>query len=177
MVPLDQLKLWTVRLTKGAPSGAAPAGVLYRTEGDAVRGVVFFRDARADDILLFHPAAIPTDFVEEIPPLVRAAEAALPSEAAPPAEAAPAVEAAAPEPPPQAEPLADDGVLKLGAAAEPAEVPPPPPAEPLNDAAAPTVPVAPAALEAASPAEPPLPVPPAEPEGWNLPLASLLDGA
>ncbi|HQQ79427.1 MAG TPA: type VI secretion system-associated protein TagF, partial [Thermoanaerobaculia bacterium] len=68
--PLDQLKLWTVRLAKASPGGASPAGVLYRTGGAAPRGVVFFRDARAEDILLLHPEAIPTDFVEEIPPPV-----------------------------------------------------------------------------------------------------------
>ena len=67
MVPLHQLKLWVVRLAKAAPGGVSPAGVLYRTGGPAPRGVIFFRDARAEDILLLHPAAIPTDFVEEIP--------------------------------------------------------------------------------------------------------------
>lgn len=163
--PLDQMKLWTFRLTKASASGAVPAGVLYRTEGDAARGVVFFRDARAEDILLLHPEAIPTDFVEEVPPSLR------------PAEAAPPAEAAAPVPPPQPDPPGGEGVLKLGAAAEPPEAPPPPPAEPPNVAAAPAEPEAPAAREAAAPAEPPLPVPPAEPEAWDLPLASLLDGA
>ncbi len=66
--PLHQLKLWTVRLAKATPAGAGPIGVLYRTGGELARGVIFFRDVRAEDILLFHPAAIPTDFVEEIPP-------------------------------------------------------------------------------------------------------------
>ncbi|MCM3877683.1 MAG: type VI secretion system-associated protein TagF, partial [Thermoanaerobaculia bacterium] len=89
--PLHQLKLWTVRLTKDSASRAGPTGVLYRTGGEAPSGVFFFRDARAEDILLFHPAAIPTDFVEEIPPRARAA--------AGPAEVAIDPEAAAVAPP------------------------------------------------------------------------------
>ena len=64
--PLDQLKLWTERLAKA--SSVAPAGVLYRIGSSAPCGVLFFRDVRAEDVYLFHPAAIPTDFVEEVPP-------------------------------------------------------------------------------------------------------------
>ncbi len=73
--PLEQMKLWTVRLAQASASGAVPAGVLYRTGGAAPRGVLFFRDARAEDILLLHPEAIATDFVEEIPPPSRRTQA------------------------------------------------------------------------------------------------------
>jgi type VI secretion system ImpM family protein len=90
-MPLDQLKLWTVRLA----ASIVPAGVLYRTGVEAPRGVVFFRDLRPEDILLFHPAAIPTDFVEEIPQgALRAAPAA--AEAPAPAEAPALAETTAP---------------------------------------------------------------------------------
>ncbi len=65
--PLHQMKLWTVRFTRAVPAGAGPTGVLYRTGGEAPCGVIFFRDAKAEDILLLHPAAIATDFIEEIP--------------------------------------------------------------------------------------------------------------
>ncbi|MEO8053555.1 MAG: type VI secretion system-associated protein TagF [Acidobacteriota bacterium] len=118
--PIDQLKLWTVRLAKTS----APTGVLYRTTGDAPRGVVFFRDVRAEDILLLHPEAIPTDFVEEIPPLVRAT----------PAQAPEAAAGAVASPPASAEtPQVVEEILLLGAAAAPAvsgdqDAPAPPPA-------------------------------------------------
>ncbi|MGE5347561.1 MAG: type VI secretion system-associated protein TagF, partial [Acidithiobacillales bacterium] len=68
--PLRQLQLWTVRMTRASPAGIGPSGVLYRTGGEVACGVVFYRDLRPEDILLLHPAAAPTDFVEEIPPLV-----------------------------------------------------------------------------------------------------------
>ena len=141
--PNDQMKLWAVRLTKASP-GAVPAGVLYRTGGDAPSGVVLFRDTRADDILLLHPAAIPTDFVEEIPPPVRA-------EAKPAADEPAAPEPVSPEPP-APEPVAAEPVTPEPAAATsaaPSEAVPPPPV-PANPAAeAPPPPDAP-------PADPPL---------------------
>jgi type VI secretion system ImpM family protein len=156
--PLDQLKLWTVRLTKASPTGAGPTGVLYRTGGAAPCGVIFFRDARAEDILLFHPAAIPTDFVEEIPPPARtAAEAAI----------KPAV----------IEPAA----IEPAAAGVPPPLEPEPPVEMiLPSEAAPEAPAAPAPVDPAADASPPAPSPPvplsqAEPAGWDLPLASLLE--
>jgi type VI secretion system ImpM family protein len=208
--PLDQLKLWTVRLTKASPAGAGPTGVLYRTGGAAPCGVIFFRDARAEDILLFHPAAIPTDFVEEIPPPARTA--AEPEEAAtepaaiepaatgvaPPLEPGPPVKMILPSeaaPPAGTPPVKE--ILLLGAAAGAAEVRPAgPPAGPAHDAAPeapavsenpavlepPAVPEPPAAPAPAAPATdasppaplPPVPIPQAEPAGWDLPLASLL---
>lgn len=154
--PLDQLKLWTVRLTKASPAGAGPTGVLYRTGGAAPCGVIFFRDARAEDILLFHPAAIPTDFVEEIPPPARTT--------AKPAEAA--TEPAAIEP--------------AAAGVQPPLEPGPPVEMILPSEAAPEAPAAPApaapAADAFPPApSPPVPLPQAEPAGWDLPLASLLE--
>ena len=204
--PLDQLKLWTVRLTKASPAGAGPTGVLYRTGGAAPCGVIFFRDARAEDILLFHPAAIPTDFVEEIPPPARTT--AKPAEAAtepaaiepaaagvqPPLEPGPPVEMILPSEaaPPAGTPPVDE-ILRLGAASGTAEVRPVGlPAGPAHDAApeAPAVSENPAVLEppaapeppAASAADafppapsPPVPLPQAEPAGWDLPLASLLE--
>ena len=220
--PLHQLKLWTVRLTKSSPAGAGPTGVLYRTGGAVPRGVIFFRDARAEDILLFHPAAIPTDFVEEIPPPGRRT-AAEPAEAAtepsaiepaavpPPLEPGPPVEMILPsEAAPSAGTPPVEEILLLGAAAGTAEVRPAPlPAGPAPDAPpeapavsenpavlepsvapeAPAVSENPAVLEpAAAPAPaapaadasppaplPPVPLPPAEPTGWELPLASLLE--
>jgi type VI secretion system ImpM family protein len=230
--PLDQLKLWTVRLAKLSPAGAGPSGVLYRTGGTAPCGVIFFRDARADDILLFHPAAIPTDFVEEIPPPARPAAAKPPEPAAEPAVIdslpiepaastpgkSPAEAAAAPaEMPPTLEPeppvkvsLPSEAappaatppeleILRLGAAAETVEVRPASlPAGPAPDAAPatpalpepavpePAVPepaAVPAPTAHAAGATEPLPPPPpasplaAEPAGWDLPLASLLEGA
>ena len=166
--PLDQLKLWTVRLTKASPAGAGPTGVLYRTGGAAPCGVIFFRDARAEDILLFHPAAIPTDFVEEIPPPARTtakpAEAAIEPAAAgvqPPLEPGPPVEMILPSEaaPPAGTPPVDE-ILRLGAASGTAEVRPVGlPAGPAHDAAP----------------EAPVPLPQAEPAGWDLPLASLLE--
>jgi type VI secretion system ImpM family protein len=107
--PLDQLKLWTIRLAKAS----APTGVLYRTTGDTPRGVVFFRDARAEDILLLHPEAIPTDFVEEIPPpgppppvveevLLLGAAAAPAVSGDPAAQEPPAIPAPPPAPPAEA---------------------------------------------------------------------------
>jgi len=225
--PLDQLKLWTTRLAKASQAGPVPAGVLYRTGGAAPGGVVFFRDARAEDILLLHPEAIPTDFVEEIPPPARetpgdAAEAAAgavpPSAAAaepppvepPPAEPPPAEPPPAepppvePQPGPPAEtlppaeappdeaPPAVEEILLLGAAAPAAESGNArPPDLPEHDAAgkAPVVSGDPAALEppavvepppappaeAADPEPGPAPIPPQEPAGWDLPLASLLE--
>ncbi len=175
--PLDQLKLWTERLAKA--SSVAPAGVLYRIGSSAPCGVLFFRDVRAEDVYLFHPAAIPTDFVEEVPP--------------PAPEPAPAASA-----PPAADPPVAE--IRLGAAAEPAEVQPAaPPKEPGREAApeAPSVSESPArgetpappeqppatasaapaasTVDAPSPAPPPAPTPPVEPEGWDVPLARLLD--
>jgi type VI secretion system ImpM family protein len=81
-----QLQLWTVLMARASPDGLAPTGVLYRSGGDAPSGVFFFRDVRAEDILLFHPAAVPTDFVEEVPrpPLAAGPE----KEAAQPVETA-----------------------------------------------------------------------------------------
>jgi type VI secretion system ImpM family protein len=109
--PLHQLKLWTVRLVKASPAGASPTGVLYRTGGELPRGVLFFRDARAEDILLLHPAAIPTDFVEEIPkpsPQTAADAVTEPAVAvdapatSPPATILPAASLPATKPPPTA---------------------------------------------------------------------------
>jgi type VI secretion system ImpM family protein len=180
--PLDQLKLWTERLTKA--SSVAPTGVLYRIEAAAPCGVLFFRDARAEDVFLFHPAAIPTDFVEEIPPPA--------PEHAPPAGVPPA------SVPPAGDPPVGE-FLRLGAAAEPAETrPTSAPTGPGSDSApeAPIVPESPvretptlpgptpatASLvpaappaEARSPAPPAAPTPPAEPAGWEFPLSSLLE--
>jgi type VI secretion system ImpM family protein len=192
--PLHQMKLWTVRFTKASPAGG-PTGVLYRTGGEVPCGVIFFRDARAEDILLFHPAAIPTDFIEEIPKpdttRPAPAEEAPPLEPAPPAETAPPPETARPPEPPPAE-----EILLLGAAAPASEILPPPPAAPAPEAIPdasvppeePTVPEAPAvpapppspASPAAdappdAPPPPPLPSPHVEPAGWDLPLASLLE--
>jgi type VI secretion system ImpM family protein len=156
--PVDQLKLWAFRFMQASPSGAVPAGVLYRTAGEAPRGVLFFRDARAEDILLLHPEAIPTDFVEEIPPPMpaaakpAAAEPAVepptpePAAVAPPAdEPAPTVAPQAPEPGTPAEaiqsspvatraeaPAAPVGEIRLGAAAKTAEVPSSGPARPAD---------------------------------------------
>lgn len=106
--PLHQLKLWIVRLTRASPAGTAPSGVLYRIGGEVPCGVIFFRDARAEDILLFHPAAIPTDFVEEIPkPASRKApETAIESGAIEPTEpTAPTEPAAAAKPAAATEPV------------------------------------------------------------------------
>lgn len=259
--PADQMKLWALRLTR--PGGAVPTGVCYRLGGSAPRGVIFFRDARPEDILLFHPDAISTDFVEEIPPPGRRT-AAEPADAAPepPAESAPAeprppepasAEPAAAEPPappapaespaaelppappaptesPAAEPPLTGTAQTEPAPAEPSRTEPPPPepppssgtpqVEPAPIEPAPAVPTSP---EPAPPAEttppaappealpppmagivrlgaaaavserppvperpaaaaptpappPPAPAPRAEPAGWDLPLASLLDG-
>jgi type VI secretion system ImpM family protein len=220
--PLHQLQLWAVRLTKVSPTGAGPTGVLYRTGGAAPCGVFFFRDARAEDILLFHPAAIPTDFVEEIPPparrtAVEPAEAAIEPAAIEPAAIEPAAASVAPpfEPgppvemilpseaaPPAGTPPVEE-MLRLGAAAETAEVRPAglpagsahdsapeapavsenpavlePPAvpEPPAAPAAAAPPVAAPAAEASPPApSPPVPLPQAEPAGWDRPLALLLE--
>jgi len=181
--PLDQLKLWTVRLSKATPAGAGPTGVLYRTGGAAPCGVVLFRDARAEDILLFHPAAIPTDFVEEIPkPGRRAAEDAA-------TEPAAAVDGSATNPP------ATQVSVTNAAATEPAATEPPPagvapapePAPPaetilLSEAAPPAEEIlllgaaAPAAADPSPPAPSPSgPPSQADPPGWDLPLASLLE--
>ena len=129
--PLDQLKLWTVRLTKSSPPSAGPSGVLYRTGGEAPRGVLFFRDARAEDILLFHPAAIPIDFVEEIPSPARTVAEPVPIEPVPiePAAIEPAaIEPAAIEPVP-IEPAAA-GVASPLEPKPPVEVTPPSEAAP-----------------------------------------------
>jgi type VI secretion system ImpM family protein len=184
--PLDQLKLWTARLA----IASAPTGVLYRTNVEAPRGVVFFRDLRAEDILLFHPGPIPTDFVEEIPPGL--APAASPE---PEPEPEP-VQQPAPEAPREtAAPGVVEEFLTLGAAADPTNVvpaptaptaltaPTPPTAPPTADptpaspvptptesAAAEPIPEPPAAVELPAPA----PVLPPDPAGWDLPLASLL---
>src|SRR5512141_16925 len=147
--PLHQMKLWTLRFAKTSPAGAGPVGVLYRTGGELPRGVFFFRDVRAEDILLFHPEAIPTDFVEEIPkpaprtPAESVTEPALAVDAPatiPPATSMPATEAppTAVAPPPEPAPPAEASlsseaappaatppqgeILVLGAAARPAEV-------------------------------------------------------
>ncbi len=163
--PLDQLKLWTVRLAKASQAGPVPAGVLYRTGGAAPRGVVFFRDARVEDVLLLHPEAIPTDFVEEIPP---PAASRPPAEALPPAAPAQPAEA----PPAEAPPVVEE-VLLLGAAAAPAVSGDPAPPEPP---AVPAPPPAPAPSAAVSDPDPlPAAIPPPEPPGWDLPLASLLE--
>ncbi len=130
--PLHQMKLWTLRLAKTSPAGAGPIGVLYRTGGELPRGVFFFRDARAEDILLLHPEAIPTDFVEEIPKPVprRAGEAVIESTVAvdapatsPPATSPPATSVPATEPPPTA-------VAPPPEPTVPAETSPPPEAAP-----------------------------------------------
>ena len=204
--PIHQLQLWAVRLTRSSPAGVAPSGVLYRTGGEVPCGVFFFRDLRAEDILLFHPAAKPIDFVEEIPPptwrsAAKQVEAATEPTAAEPAAVvvAPPVE---PEPPvttilsaeavpPAGTPPVEE-ILRLGAAAGTAETPPAGlPAAPTPNAG----PEASAVSEAHSVSEPPgVPVPPAaavadlpppaplsaappqvEPDGWDLPLASLLE--
>lgn len=124
MAPLDQMKLWTIRLARLSPAGAGPSGVLYRTEGAMPRGVIFFRDARAEDIFLFHSEAIPTDFAEEIPPPAPTA-AATPKAAIEP----PAIEPAAIEPaviePPAIEPTAIEPPAIEPAAIEPAAIEPP----------------------------------------------------
>ena len=210
--PLDQLKLWTVRLSKATPAGAGPTGVLYRTGGAAPCGVVFFRDARAEDILLFHPAAIPTDFVEEIPatahrtpaeavdgPLATQPAAAEPAVAPPPLEPGPTAEETPPAerfPPVGAPPVEE---IRLGAAVRTVEVPPaglagaaaevsavsegpvipespvPPELHAVPKAPASLVPPVQAA-DTSPPAPPPPASPPkAEPAGWDLPLASLLE--
>jgi type VI secretion system ImpM family protein len=186
--PLDQLKLWTERLTKA--SSVAPTGVLYRIGAAAPCGALFFRDARAEDVFLFHPGAIPTDFVEEIPATAHRtpAEAVAEPMAMQPAAAEPAV-----APPPLEE-------IRLGAAVRTVEVPPAGLAAPAVLSAASEVPVVPESPVAPelhtipeSPASlsPPVqaadtspPVPPptaspagAEPAGWDLPLASLLESA
>ncbi|MFI5120183.1 MAG: TagF domain-containing protein [Thermoanaerobaculia bacterium] len=179
MVPLQQLKLWAVRLTKASPAGAGPTGVLYRTAAAAPCGVIFFRDARAEDILLFHPEAIPTDFVEEIPPHAHLAAAQTevaggPAAAAetpvvpPPRQPGPPVDTALPPeaaPPSGVPPVGE--ILMLGAAARTAETRPSgPPAAPAPDAA----PESPAVLDRPSTQEPPAasadpaPAPPATPE-------------
>jgi type VI secretion system ImpM family protein len=201
-VPLHQLKLWTVRLTKASPSGAAPTGVLYRTGGAEPRGVFFFRDARAEDILLFHPEAIPTDFVEEIPPPGRRTQAepadeheaaTKPVAATAPAATEPAVvkpaEPAVPRPlesgpsvettlpskaaPPAGVPAVEE--IRLGAAARTDEVLP---AGPAN-----AVPEAPAAPEIPAVQEPPATLeapavsdPPAVPQAPAVPeIPAVLD--
>lgn len=154
--PLDQLKLWTVRLAR--TSGAAPAGVLYRTAGPAPAGVVFFRDARPEDLLLAHPEAIPTDFVEDIParlgrPTAKAVAAPPPAEGVLRLGAAAAVAPAVPAPAPAAP-------LEPPPAAAP-EPPPPAASEPPQSAV--PEPPPPAGLEPAPPAAPE-PAPPAAPE-------------
>ncbi len=173
MVPLDQLKLWAVRLLEASAAGTAPTGILYRAGGEAPRGVMFFRDARAEDILLLHPEAIPTDFVEEIPATepLKSEPSAAPTEAvSPDSEAPPTVE---PAPTVDASPPPVEEILLLGAAARPqegpvagAEAPSEPPAapDPSNAPAPGTASAAPSA--AAAPAGSP---------GWDLPLASLLE--
>ncbi|MGZ5498704.1 MAG: TagF domain-containing protein [Candidatus Aminicenantales bacterium] len=240
--PLHQLKLWTIRLSKATPAGTGPTGVLYRTGGAVPCGVIFFRDAKPEDILLFHPAAIPTDFVEEMPPPARTgakpaatepavtepaaatsatlepvaagptatkpvpAVAPSPLEPEPPAEAILPPEAASPTEAPQVE------EIRLGAATRTDEVLRASPTGPANDAPAASavsegsaIPEPPAAVEASAAAEPPAapeapavpealalsippaqaggapppsppaPPPKAEPAGWDLPLASLLE--
>ncbi len=192
--PLKQLELWTLRLTRASPARTGPLGILYRTGGEVACGVVFYRDLKPEDILLLHPAAAPTDFVEEIPPLVRpetrpepeaGPDPGLPVEAPiSPAEAAPVADSPPPPSPlpPEAPPSSSEtGPTPEAAAGRPAEAPPEEisatvPAEEAS--APPAVPPAPEAAEPAPPphAEPP-PEPPSrpEPEGWDLPLAALLD--
>jgi type VI secretion system ImpM family protein len=175
--PFHQLQLWTLKLAMASPSAAGPTGVLYRTGGAVPCGVIFFRDTKAEDILLFHPAAIPTDFVEEIPkPLRRAAaEAAIEPAAAeapatqPSAPTLPAPTLPAPTPPaisvpateaPPIEPAAG-GAAPPPAATPPAEKTPPPEAAPpagpqlgeeilLLGAAAPAAEVRPAPVPASA---------------------------
>ncbi len=123
--PLDQMKLWTLRLAQVSPSVAVPAGVLYRTGGTRPCGVLFFRDARAEDILLLHPEAIATDFVEEIPPMrqtfVEPAEAAAGGMSTKPAATGPAaaVTPPAPEHDPPAEVVVPPSEFVSTAAAQP----------------------------------------------------------
>jgi type VI secretion system ImpM family protein len=156
--PLDQLKLWTVRLTKSSPAGAVPSGVLYRTGGEAPRGVLFFRDARVEDILLFHPAAIPTDFVEEIPPPARTVAG---TSAIEPAVIEPAATEPAATEPAAIEPAAIEPAATEPAAIEPAAIEPAA-TEPAAIEPAATEPAAiePAAAEPAAAGVPP----PLEPE-------------
>jgi type VI secretion system ImpM family protein len=186
---LHQLQLWTIRLTKASADGAGPSGVLYRTGGEVPCGVVFFRDVRAEDIFLFHPAAAPTDFVEEIPPPLRRSGpeevAASPTAADEPAgvEAPPPVETAPPPadlpPAEQTPPMAEAAPAEASASppeTAPAEIPaavPPvttaPPAHPQTMAAPETVAASPDPPAAERPEEP-------DPAGWDLPLSSLLGG-
>jgi type VI secretion system ImpM family protein len=188
MAPLQQMKLWTIRLTKASPGGAGPTGVLYRTGGGAPCGVVFFRDARAEDIHLFHPAAIPTDFVEEVPKPVRraAAEASIEPAAAVDAPSpslqaiiAPATSVPATEPPttalaPPPEPALPAETIQPSEPAPPAGTPPvgeililgaaAEPAE-VRPSGPPVAPVREAAPEAsAAPETPAVLEPPAFPE-------------
>jgi type VI secretion system ImpM family protein len=177
--PLHQLQLWAVRLSRASPDGVAPSGVLYRTGGEVPCGVFFFRDVRAGDILLFHPAATPTDFVEEIPTPARQRAVEQVEAATEPASTAPA----GAEVPTPLEPGPPGEMILLGAAREapaisdiPAvsgtpAVPDPPPAP------APAAPSGAAPVADAPPPAPPSAVAPpqAEPAGWDLPLASLLE--
>jgi type VI secretion system ImpM family protein len=187
--PLDQMKLWTVRLMRLSTTGAGPSGVLYRIGGEVPSGVFLFRDVRAEDILLLHSAAIPTDFVEEIPPPARTA--AGPAEAAPepaalkpatsePAAIEPAAVGAAPihvpeppaelalppktAPPPETPPAGE--IFLLGAAAGIADARPAgPPTEAPREVApeAPAVSGSPSMPEPAPVREPPSVPPVAEP--------------
>ena len=127
----------------------APTGILYRMGAAAPCGVLFFRDARAEDVFLFHPAAIPTDFVEEIPatahrtPAEAVAEpgamqsaAAEPAVAPPPLEPGSTAEETSPSerfPPVGVPPLEE---IRLGAAARTVEVPPAAPAGAAPDVSA-----------------------------------------
>jgi len=192
---LHQLQLWTIRLTEASADEAGPSGVLYRTGGEVPCGVVFFRDVRPEDILLLHPAAVFTDFVEEIPPPLSqiapeeeaaspAASATAPSaEVAPPVEAIPPVEAALPPvdlPPAEQTPPMSEAAPAEASASPPqtapaevlAAVPPvttAPAADPRTVAAPETVAASPDPPAAERPEEP-------DPAGWDRPLSSLLGG-
>jgi type VI secretion system ImpM family protein len=187
-----QLQLWTVRMTRASSEGTGPSGLLYRTGGEVPCGVVFYRDVRPEDILLLHPGAAPTDFVEEIPPPVLQSapqeEAASPAaittapapEAAPQVEPAPPVAAVPPEEtiPPEEPPRSETEAVAAGAPESPpgaaaaevptAEAPVPPPAPPNAEAA--VSPASAATLPEPPTGEPKAPVP----AGWDLSLATLL---
>jgi type VI secretion system ImpM family protein len=137
--PLRQLQLWTVRLTRASPARTGPLGVLFRTGGEVPCGVVFYRDLRPEDILLLHPGAVPTDFVEEIPAPSRrheTAEDSVPSalvgpvhagDPAPPASptpSAPEAPPAVPAPTESAPSPATASAAPEPAAGEPSEAPP-----------------------------------------------------
>jgi hypothetical protein len=159
-----QLQLWTLLLNKAAPAGAGPSGVLYRTGGEVPCGVVFFRDVRPEDVLLFHPAAAPTDFVEEIPPPV-VRRSAPEEEASPPA-------AIAAGPPGEAASPAAIATAPAAEAALQVESAPPVAAVPPEEAASPEEPPRPETeAVAAGPPESPPGAAPAEVPAAEAPIA------